>query len=189
VHWVGGIENYTIDKILDAYHLFARKRDKIRDPFLRNFASFGELASYAQEARDPEARVLSEVIEEYRHETPGLVQEVRDNAVPAAGDADLVLTTAHKAKGLDWDYVQIADDFEILAETEAALAADPYSVIEEQEINLLYVAATRAKKALQLNAETKAWLEHLPKHRAARAAAKARSDLRTASLIPQMRRS
>jgi F-box protein 18 (helicase) len=178
VHWVGGIEGYNLSKILDAYYLYANKRDKIRDPFMRNFSSFKELAAYAEEAKDPEARILSEVIEEYRHETPGLVNEVKANAVPVAEDASLVLTTTHKAKGLDWPYVQIADDFEILNDTEAALAADPHALIEEQELNLLYVGFTRAKCALQVNAETKGWLGQLPKHRAAREAAAAKARLR-----------
>jgi superfamily I DNA/RNA helicase len=175
VHWVGGVEKYELQKILDAYYLFANQRDRIRDPFLRFFSSFQELAAYAEDAKDREAKILVEVIEEYRHETPRLVHEVTKNAVAESADAQLVLTTAHKAKGLDWDYVQIANDFEILADTEALLADDPYAQIEQQEINLLYVAFTRAKKELALNDETKQWLHNLPQHQAARAHAAART--------------
>jgi superfamily I DNA/RNA helicase len=178
VHWVGGIEGYNIGKILDAYFLYANKRDKIRDQFMRNFSSFSELVTYGEEAKDPEARILGEVIEAYQHETPALVSEIRANAVEDAAAADMTLTTAHKAKGLDWNYVQIADDFEILAETEAALAADPFAQIEEQELNLLYVGFSRAKCALQVNQETRTWLENLPKHRAARQTAREKARLR-----------
>jgi F-box protein, helicase, 18 len=175
VHWVGGIEKYELDKILDAYFLFAGKRDRIVDPFLRHFATFGELATYGEEAKDREAKVLAEVVEKYTHDIPSLIGQVKANEVKDPAQAQLLLTTAHKAKGLDWDYVQLADDFEILAETEALLAQDPNGQIEEQEINLLYVALTRAKRQLALNEDTRKWLEQLPAHQRARAQAAARA--------------
>jgi superfamily I DNA/RNA helicase len=136
------------------------------------------LATYAEEAKDREAKILAEVVAEYRHDTPHLVQQIIDNAVPDASHAQILLTTGHKAKGLDWDYVQIADDFDILAETEAMLAQDPYAPIEVQEINLLYVVLTRAKKQLALNEDTRDWLTKLPTHRRARAEALARAKAR-----------
>lgn len=184
VHWVGGVEKYELQKILDAYYLFANQRDRIRDPFLRFFSSFQEMAAYAEDAKDREAKILAEVVDEYRHETPRLVHEVTKHAVPDAKDAQLALTTAHKAKGLDWDYVQIANDFEILADTEALLADDPYAQIEQQEINLLHVAFTRARKELALNDETKQWIHKLPQHRAARAQAVARVRARLQARPP-----
>lgn len=174
VHWVGGVEKYELGKILDAYYLFANQRERINDPFLRFFASFQDMATYAEESKDREAKILAQVVDEYRHDTPHLVDQVIRNAVPEAADAQLQLSTAHRAKGLDADYVQIADDFEILADTEAALANDPYAPIEVQEINLLYVALTRARKELALNTETKQWLHNLPRHRKDRDQAMAR---------------
>lgn len=174
VHWVGGVEKYELEKIVDAYYLFAGARDRIRDQFLRYFASFAEMAAYAEEAKDRETKILVEVINEYQHDVPNLVSQVIANAVPEARDARLVLTTAHKAKGLDWDYVQLANDFEILEESEATLAEDPFAQLETQELNLLYVAITRAKKELALNDDTRMWLDKLPQHRQAREAARAR---------------
>lgn len=51
----------------------------------------------------------------------------------------IVLTTAHKSKGLEWDNVMLANDFRELDR------------MNEEERNLLYVAVTRAKKLLTLN--------------------------------------
>ena len=176
VHWVGGIEGYQISRVMDAYALFTRARDQIKDPFIRNFASWGEMRAYSEETRDSETRILAELVEEYKHETPQLVQEMRANAVVDAKDAQTVLATAHKAKGLDWDYVQIADDFEVLEDAEASLKNDPLVPLDEQEINLLYVAITRARKSVQLNTETKRWIENLPAHRQDRQIAMQRHD-------------
>lgn len=55
----------------------------------------------------------------------------------------VILTTAHKSKGLEFDNVKIADDFKF-SESENLLK------IPEQELNLLYVAITRTKKKLML---------------------------------------
>lgn len=168
VHWIGGSKSYRIDRLLDAYYLYKGDRSKIDDPVVRQFSSWLEMQQYAEEARDREIKVMAEVIDEYRNETPNLVKAIRDNEVHDARDAQTTLTTGHRAKGLDWDFVSIAEDFEILADTEAALAQDPTAEIEEQEIHLLYVVCTRAKKQLQLNEETLSWIEKLPEHRAAR---------------------
>lgn len=168
LHWIGGARNYRLDRIQDAYNLYANRRSDIRDPMLRQFTCWQEMQSYAEEAKDRELKALAEVVDEYRHDTPTLVTDITRNEVADAKDAKVVLTTGHKAKGLDWDYVEICNDFEVLAETEADLAADPHAPIEEQEINLLYVTATRAKKMLHLNDETSEWIRRLPEHRAAR---------------------
>ena len=55
-------------------------------------------------------------------------------------DADITLTTCHKSKGREWDQVMLADDFPKWSES-----------IPQEEINLMYVAATRVMKVLQIN--------------------------------------
>jgi superfamily I DNA/RNA helicase len=63
---------------------------------------------------------------------------------------DILITTAHKAKGLEWDIVELADDFntgEIKAKgTEVNLPSVPK--YNKEELRLFYVALTRAKKCL-----------------------------------------
>lgn len=54
---------------------------------------------------------------------------------------DVLLTTAHKSKGMEWDNVVIADDFN----TESI-----FDKREQQEVNLYYVACTRAIETLQI---------------------------------------
>lgn len=60
-------------------------------------------------------------------------------------DANLVLTTAHKSKGKEWDKVILTDDFIDLIEREKSSSKGT-----QHEWNLLYVALTRAKKELSL---------------------------------------
>jgi superfamily I DNA/RNA helicase len=66
-----------------------------------------------------------------------------------------VLSTAHKAKGLEWPRVRLAADFPRLEELDAVDGAGlPWLTAEErdQELHLLYVAATRARQQLEPNA-------------------------------------
>lgn len=62
------------------------------------------------------------------------------SAVDDEADADVIISTAHKAKGREWDSVRIADDF---AFAQSETGRIPYS-----EARLFYVAITRAQKKL-----------------------------------------
>ena len=61
-------------------------------------------------------------------------------------DPNVILTTAHKAKGREWDTVVLADDFPSVFDNKGKFAG-----LEDQERNLVYVAVTRAKKKLYFN--------------------------------------
>ncbi len=172
---MGGVDNYPLDQVIDAYHLYIRERSLIKDELMRRkFASWDEYVKYADDANDGEAKVLTKVVEEFTDGIPQLVEDIRKNAVPNSQDAAMTLTTAHRAKGLDWDYVRISDDFKVLEEAENIAANHPGADMPIQDINLLYVAVTRAKKGVELNEETVTWLENLPKHRSDREAAATR---------------
>lgn len=59
---------------------------------------------------------------------------------------DVFLTSAHKSKGMEWDNVVLADDFP----KKAILAPEGSPDYNQQEVNLFYVACTRAIKNLQI---------------------------------------
>ena len=65
-------------------------------------------------------------------------------SVEDAAQADICISTAHKAKGAEWDSVRIADDFA------SVVTGGP---IHEAEARLFYVAITRAKKTLVVSGE------------------------------------
>lgn len=182
IHWIGGAENYRMDLVMDVYHLYSGSRAEIKDVNLQKFDSFVDYKNYADDAADGEARVLSSVVEEFGHGTPDLIKQIFLNEVAHAKDASLVLTTAHKSKGLEHNCVRIADDFDVLQSLEEKLRSDPDASIPAQDINLLYVALTRAKHALSLNEDTRLWLENLDQHRANRSEMLLRSERLRSSL-------
>jgi hypothetical protein len=68
-------------------------------------------------------------------------------------DADLVLSTAHKAKGREWANVQLMDDFlPARPISKAATTADQKKADDEfaAELRLFYVAMTRAREIIDI---------------------------------------
>lgn len=68
--------------------------------------------------------------------------------------AKIVLTTAHKAKGLEYDQVILADDFPSNYNNKGKFVG-----LTEEEENLLYVACTRAKDVLIYNSTVQECLD------------------------------
>ena len=87
-------------------------------------------------------------------------------------DADIILTTTHAAKGMEWDTVQLCNDFMPLAEFNITRRRNTSnSQMEHQckfncpkhldELNLWYVATTRAKRVLAVPSKFTALLDEL----------------------------
>ncbi|HFN3287752.1 TPA: 3'-5' exonuclease [Campylobacter jejuni] len=60
----------------------------------------------------------------------------------------MILSTGHKSKGLEWNNVEIIDDF---LNIKQELEEREQITIAKEELNLLYVAVTRAKNSLNIN--------------------------------------
>jgi hypothetical protein len=68
---------------------------------------------------------------------------------PPSSNADVLMTTVHGAKGLEYDTVQLLDDFCPLAAFEVVDGRGRMSwPVGDDGINLWYVALTRAKRRL-----------------------------------------
>lgn len=166
-HWVGGIESARLDMLQSAYNLYRGQPGIVTDPTIASYRSWREYENDAEASHDVEARMLIKMVSEYRHDLPGILNALRSNALPTQEGARLVLSTAHKAKGLDWEQVTLGEDFSCIKECmDARLAAphDRMTAEQEQEINLLYVALTRAKHGVDLNRETSDFIKKFPTH-------------------------
>jgi F-box protein, helicase, 18 len=140
IGFVGGIGGYRLNRLKDAYSLYANRAPEIVDPYIKSFDCFSEMELYAQEVEDFEIASMCKVVKAYGYQIPSLVKTLSENAVEA-GKADFLLTTAHKAKGLEWKCVRLADDFPNLLEGGKIIPKDR---LEPDEFNLIYVSMTRA---------------------------------------------
>ncbi len=145
IAFVGGISGYRFERIADVFYLDSNKRDKIYDPYIRCFYDFEDLKDYAKATEDWEIMGVCRVVEEYGKRTPKLVEKITDAAVDMH-KAKILLTTGHKAKGLEWENVHITSDFPDLVEDGEII--EPSS-LEPDEFNLIYVAVTRSMGGLR----------------------------------------
>lgn len=154
--FVGGVENYRFDQILDAYNLMCGARSKIRDLFIASFENFDQMKLYGMTLGDREVKMLVKVVEEYTHDIPRLIEEIKKRALPKLQGREVALSTTHRAKGMEWMDVFLTDDFSDLEihqdETGKDVPPDP------EEINILYVAMTRAMRGLQVPSGVHNWV-------------------------------
>ena len=103
---------------------------------ISRFTDWKDLLDFAQES--VEIKRLIDI--SLRPDVEKFIQRLE--SIEECTNPDIILTTAHKSKGLEFDNVVVANDFKFGSKNVLDMP--------EQEINLLYVACTRAKLNLQL---------------------------------------
>lgn len=112
------------------------------------FGDYSELQEYANSPSGRDMKALVEAVDEYGIER--LSSQLEDGAAVKPGDADITISTIHKAKGREWDHVTVIGDF---------LKKEGIPVVTNAEQNrLLYVAVTRARASLDAD-EILPWLK------------------------------
>ena len=145
--FVGGIDGYKFASVADAYHLMTGDVASIRDPYLKSFKTFSQMEEYAEVTDDKEAKMLCKVVGKYGSQIPQQLERIYTADMKDQVGADICLTTAHKSKGLEFAQVRLANDFADLVDREGKLL--PADLVDTEEINILYVACTRAELVLE----------------------------------------
>ena len=153
VGFIGGVAGYRLHRLKDVYYLYDRSSERILDPYIRGFKNFESLKTYARTVEDFEILSQCRLVEKYRSRLPGLVDRVLEKAADVkpgetGRDKIILLTTAHKAKGLEWPQVLLMDDF--LPLVKEGVPIDPKGA-DPDEFNLIYVAMTRAMTHLRFD--------------------------------------
>jgi len=163
LHWVKGFEDYRVAPILEAYRLYKGESSAgFQDPVLKTMKSWTELADYVEVTGDAEAGPVYRLVEQYRDEIPNIIETLKREQVHSAAGAPYVLTTAHKSKGLEWPVVRLTNDFFSFKDPSDPDKWLSPNRIDPQEANLMYVALTRAMKAIAPTAEVVEWFRQQP---------------------------
>ncbi|KAM3832656.1 F-box DNA helicase 1-like [Vipera latastei] len=161
IHVLGGLEAFGLGKIRDIYALLHPELElEIQDPFIRDWENegFARFKVYAEKAEEEELKSKIVIVENARSSIPDLLQKISQCHVLAPEHADYILGTVHKAKGLEFDTVQVAEDF-VSIKHQLGSPGIESKAASEDEWNLLYVAVTRAKRRLILPGYFAALLE------------------------------
>lgn len=135
VHVVGGTEDMVE---------FARAAEALKSgaksylPELSGFETWGDVQDYV--ANDPEGEELKKLVDMVDTYGPAtIINQLSRSSVEE--HAQLVVSTAHKAKGREWPFVRIGSDFRIPTDEKP---------LTDQEIKLRYVATTRSQGILDV---------------------------------------
>lgn len=141
---IGGLKE-PIELIRSAYGLMTDNRDLVTHQNIKLFESWRD---FEEEARyDLSYQRLVRFVKKHGEECLVMCDELERAGETPPAKAHVVVTTGHKSKGLEWSQVRLANDFcGDTKEKPADLACAP-----KEEVNLLYVAATRALNRLQPN--------------------------------------
>ena len=117
-------------------------------PEFYGFANWTEVVEHVEQEQDQGLRLLVKLVTQYGEER--LLQALR-SCVDSEEKAQIIASTAHKAKGCEWDVVQLDRDFDS-AFTAPERPEEPGMTKRDldAEGRLFYVAMTRAKSAVEL---------------------------------------
>jgi superfamily I DNA/RNA helicase len=155
--FVGGDHrNYRFQTVLDAYYVFDERPDLAKDALLKSFETFEDLLDFAGKTKNKELEGACQLVEEYGARIPTIFQEVKGRDV-GAKFGELVFTTGHKAKGMEFPIVELGSDFTSMIE--AHQKRPDLKIINSHEINLIYVAITRGTQELYISPTIRDFIE------------------------------
>jgi ATP-dependent exoDNAse (exonuclease V) beta subunit len=160
IYFEGNIHSYTYAddgaSLYDVLNLHNGDKHLIRDRLIRTMRDADELKEYIEKTEDMQLAMMMDIVQQYGKRLPALIKSIKDRHVSDEdrAKAEVIFSTVHRCKGMEYDEVQLADDFipgsrlRQWKETGRLETMDLQRLTEE--VNLLYVAVTRARNLLFL---------------------------------------
>lgn len=123
-----------INLIRSVFFLRKNKSVWVTDQRIKKFLNWDQFVKAARDQEEQELLMPINFVIKHGGSTLNKLKLVEREARHREHEADIIFTTAHKAKGREWNNVRIGDDF---------------TLKNDHEKNLYYVALTRAKISLQ----------------------------------------
>jgi len=163
LYFEGNIQSYTYAdegaSVYDVLNLYNGRQDQVRDQLIKSMASFDELEEYIEQTGDVTLGMLAEIVKKYGRELPNLVKQLKQAHVADGqkGTANMVFSTVHRCKGMEYDHVTLTNDFiteDKIKKVVAEVQKEELNTAKmNEEVNLLYVAVTRTRNQLKLPEE------------------------------------
>jgi len=121
--------------------------------------SMSELEEYIEKTEDNSLGMIVDVVKEFGNKLPSLINQLKSHHMPKE-EAEVIFSTVHRCKGMEYDEVTLLNDFINEEKVKRNCKEDCEKKMNQvdknklaEEINILYVAATRAKNKLILPAD------------------------------------
>lgn len=159
IYFEGNINSYTYAdegaSLYDVLNLYNGKHHLIRDKLIKVLKDIDELEEYIEKTEDLQLGMMVEIVKEYGNEIPNIIKMIKEKHVEndEKEKAEMIFSTVHRCKGMEYDAIQLVNDF-ITEEKLEKIKADKKNEISStklnEEINLLYVALTRTRNSIHI---------------------------------------
>lgn len=160
IYFEGNINSYTYadegTSLYDVLNLYNGKHHLIKDSLLKAMKDMTELNDYIEKTEDIQLGMMVSIVSEYGNRIPGIINIIKKKHLDNEdrGKAEIIFSTVHRCKGMEYDEIHLVNDFmtevklEKLTKEKKPEEINPTKLNEE--INLLYVAITRAKNSIHI---------------------------------------
>jgi F-box protein, helicase, 18 len=152
IYFEGNINSYTYAdegaSLYDVLNLHNGKRKLIRDTVIKTMKGIDDLQDYIDKTGDKQLSMMLEIVLEYGNDVYDIIKDLKEKHCENRNEAQIIFSTVHRAKGMEYDTVQLVNDF-ITEDKLISITKEKDTPIDtirlNEEINLLYVAVTRAR--------------------------------------------
>ena len=156
IYYNGGFDRYEFDSLVDLALLKLGKKDTVKNFLIKSFTDYEELKDYTEQSVINPLKPKVTLVEKYDSRVIDLYENLKDRQAFTEFKADIIFSTTHKAKGLEYGIVNLANDFIDLKEKIVIAKYGNQSgpvVVSKEEFHLLYVAITRSLGNVYSSAE------------------------------------
>ena len=160
IYFEGNINSYTYAdegaSLYDVLNLYNGNISRIKDKLIQSMKNMYELEDYTKKTEDMQLAMMVEIVKEYGNKIPGIINSIKEKHIENDDkkNAEIIFSTVHRCKGMEYDSVQLVNDFvteEKLNNIKKESKEKDINVSKlNEEINLLYVAITRTKNCVYI---------------------------------------
>jgi len=155
IYVVGGMKD-LFSKLYSAMALRGGKLDKVYD---KQIASFSDWDSFVEATKTQLDLAKIVTILKQTENGASSISLIKSAQVEKIADADVILSTAHKSKGLGFEEVTLVNGFIPTGKwwNEMDREEQREYLVSEQILNLIYISITRSEKVVNLPSDIKEW--------------------------------
>jgi superfamily I DNA/RNA helicase len=160
IYFEGNINSYTYAdegaSLYDVLNLYNNKIHLIKDTLIKAMKNLDELEDYIEKTEDVQLAMMVEIVREYGNKIPDIIKAIKAKHVEndEKEKAEMIFSTVHRCKGMEYDSIQLVNDFiteDKLEKLSLDRKAEAINAVKlNEEVNLLYVAVTRTKNSIHI---------------------------------------